>query len=115
MLLEGITVLFLSSRSDVLQLRQVTSKANAHVYKIARQMLREFTVEQLIYFINKTNQVTMTMDEGGLSHGVYDKGYHALYHEYVKLKMMLLPNSPQEDRLKLIYCILPFFQLWESV
>jgi hypothetical protein len=53
MLLEGIAILFLCPRADVVQLRRVTSEANEHTYGSLRQLLREFTVEQLIYLVQQ--------------------------------------------------------------
>jgi hypothetical protein len=38
-----------------------------------------------MYLVNKVNQVTIAMYEDGLSPGVYDKGYQATCHEYVKI------------------------------
>ena len=59
-----------------------------------RQLLREFIVEQLFYFVNKLNQVTMSIYDGGLSLGVCDKGYHATYHKYVKIAKDLSWKQP---------------------
>ena len=56
MLLEAIAVLFLCPRDDIIQLVRATSEANEHTYGMLRQILREFTVEQLIYLVNKVNK-----------------------------------------------------------
>jgi hypothetical protein len=52
-LLEVIAVMFLAARSDVSQLRRCTSEANEHTYGHLRQILREFSVEQLIRLVDK--------------------------------------------------------------
>jgi hypothetical protein len=59
MVMEGISVLFLSIRSDVNQIRRCTSEPNEHTYGMLRQICREFTVEQLIHLVNKVTRRIM--------------------------------------------------------
>eukprot|EP00956_Cyclotella_meneghiniana_P024679 scaffold49857_cov71-Cyclotella_meneghiniana.AAC.11 len=62
------------SDSDFYKLVRATSEANEHTYGMLRQILREFTVEQLIYLVNKATleecvkivkEVSTKMPKGG--------------------------------------------------
>lgn len=115
MLLEAIAVLFLCPRDDVVQLRRATSEANEHTYGMLRQILREFTVEQLIYLVNKVNKITKAIYEGGLVPPVNDKGYQATLEEYVKIVKEASTKMPKGGPIEVDLSSPAVNQLWDSV
>eukprot|EP00956_Cyclotella_meneghiniana_P010341 scaffold14318_cov102-Cyclotella_meneghiniana.AAC.1 len=115
MLLEAIAVLFLCPRDDVVQLRRATSEANEHTYGMLRQILREFTVEQLIYLVNKVNKITKAIYEGGLVPPVNDKGYQATLDEYVKIVKEASAKMPKGGPVEVDLSSPAVNQLWDNV
>eukprot|EP00956_Cyclotella_meneghiniana_P011701 scaffold16470_cov61-Cyclotella_meneghiniana.AAC.12 len=115
MLLEAIAVLFLCPRDDVVQLRRATSEANEHTYGMLRQILREFTVEQLIYLVNKVNKITKAIYEGGLVPPVNDKGYQATLDEYVKIVKEASAKMPKGGPIEVDLSSPAVNQLWDNV
>jgi hypothetical protein len=115
MLLEAIAVLFLCPRDDVIQLRRATSEANEHTYGMLRQILREFTVEQLIYLVNKVNKITKAIYEGGLVPPVNDKGYQATLDEYVKIVKEASAKMPKGGPIEVDLSSSAVNQLWDNV
>ena len=51
--LQSTTVLFLVALADTTQVRRANTEQREHSYSILRQILREFTVEQLIRLVDR--------------------------------------------------------------
>ena len=85
-LLEVIAVMFLAARSDVSQLRRCTSEANEHTYGHLRQILREFSVEQLIRLVDKVMLKTNAIFSSDLatSRDNSGKGYTATFGDFLR-------------------------------
>ena len=87
MLLESVGLLFLLARSDVLHPRRLTSECNEHTYGFWRMMLREFTMEQLIRIVDKSNIRLDAIFESDLvtarSHTSF-KGYQHTFPEFLQ-------------------------------
>lgn len=80
-----------------------------------RQQLQEFTVEQLIYLINKVNQVTKALYEGGLSSGVSGKGYQATFEEYIRIVREAFSKMPKAGPIEVDLLSPAVNQLWDNV
>jgi hypothetical protein len=78
-------------------------------------LLREFTVEQLIYLVNKVNRVTKSIYEGGLSPGVSKKGYQATFQEYVKIVKEASSRMPKGGPIDVDLSSPAVYQLWDNV
>ena len=85
--MEAITICFLAVRGDVSQLRRCTSEGNKHSFGSPRQMLREFTVEQLIHLVDKLKLQMDAIFSGDLATSRNNKGYQKSFSDFVKSLM----------------------------
>ena len=84
--LESVALLFLVSRSDVPQVRRGTSEPNEHFYGMLRQMLREFTAEELVHLCNKVQQKVNALFAGNLvpNRSNIGSGYMPTFPEWLE-------------------------------
>ena len=84
--LESVALLFLVSRSDVPQVRRGTSEPNEHFYGMLRQMLQEFTAEELVHLCNKVQQKVNALFAGNLvpNRSNIGSGYMPTFPEWLE-------------------------------
>ena len=97
MLLESVGTIFLVTRSDVHNLRRVTSEANEHTFGGWRSVNREFDIAKLVGIEEKCRNYTNAIFEGGLktcrSGGSEFKGYQETFSEYAENVQKSLSSS----------------------
>ena len=117
MAMETVAVLFLATRTDVSQLRRCTSEGNEHFYGSLRQILREFTAEQLIRIVAKQELRMNATFEGHLltSRSAGLKGYQQTYAEFISTIKTAAENKPPVGPVDVDLATPAVTQLWPRV